>query len=86
MFKRFVIATAALFLAPLSFAADTYGIFETIRESAVSFSETTAAVDVALADSELVLQGSHDVRVPDDKHQAKVYVLTSPAYAAVTDG
>jgi len=69
-------------MAPLSYSADTYGIFETLLESSVSFSETTAALDAAFADSELVLQGAHDVRVPDDKHQAKVYVLTSPAYAA----
>ena len=82
MLKRFVITIAALFLAPLSYSADRIGIFETLLESSLSFSETTAAVEAAFADSDLVLQGSHDVRVPDDKHQAKVYVLTSPAYAA----
>jgi hypothetical protein len=27
------------------------------------------------------LHATHDVRVPEDKHRARVYVLTSPAYA-----
>jgi len=78
-----VITLAALVSAPLSFAADDKtGIFETIRESSLSFTETTAAIDTAFADSALVLHGAHDVRVPDDKHQARVFVLTSPAYQA----
>jgi len=78
-----VITLAALVSAPLSFAADDKtGIFETILESSVSFSETTAALEAAFEGSSLILHGSHDVRVPDDKHQAKVYVLTSPDYQA----
>ena len=83
MLKRFAITIAALFLAPLSYSADRIGIFETLLESSLSFSETTAAVEAAFADSVLVLHGSHEVRVPDNKHQAKVYVLTSPDYQAV---
>ena len=79
-----VVSIAALISAPLSFAAnEEIGIFESILQSSQSFEETTAALDVALAESSLQLQGSHVVRVPDDKHQAKVYVLTSPAYADV---
>ncbi|MCP4301975.1 MAG: hypothetical protein GY783_15435, partial [Gammaproteobacteria bacterium] len=68
-------------------AAEKFGIFETVLESSVSFSETTAAVEAALDDSALLLHGSHEVRVPDDKHEARVYVLTSPAYvdAAATE-
>ena len=78
-----VITIAALISAPLSFAADDkIGIFETIRVSSVSFDETTTAIDAAFANSELMLQGVHDVRVPEDKHKARVYVLTSPAYSA----
>ena len=78
-----VVSIAALISAPLSFAADDeIGIFEAILESSQSFEETTAALDAALADSSLQLYGSHDVRVPEDAHQAKVFVLTSPAYAA----
>jgi len=77
-----VVTIAALISAPLSHAADDkIGIFESILESSQSFDETTAALEGALADSSLRLHGSHDVRVPDGKHQAKVYVLTSPAYA-----
>ncbi len=79
-----VVTIAALISAPLSHAADdNIGIFESILESSQSFDETTAALDAALAESSLQLHGSHVVRVPDDKHQAKVYVLTSPAYAEV---
>ena len=78
-----VITIAALISAPLSFAAkDEIGIFELLLESSQSFTETTAALDAALANSAVQLRGSHDVRVPDNLHQARVYVLTSPAYAA----
>jgi hypothetical protein len=76
-----VITIAALISAPLSHAAEKFGIFETVLESSVSFSETTTAVEAAFEDSALVLHGSHEVRVPDGKHQAKVYVLTSPTYS-----
>ena len=77
-----VITIAALFSAPLSFAADEeLGIFEMIHVSTVSFDETAAALDEALAQSPLTLHASHDVRVPGDLHKARVYVLTSPAYA-----
>ena len=76
-----VITIAALISAPFSFAADEkIGIFETIYASSVSFEETTSAVDVALASSGLVLHATQDVRVPEGKHQARVYVLTSPSY------
>jgi uncharacterized protein (DUF302 family) len=77
-----VIMIAALISAPLSFAADEkIGIFEAIHVSTVSFDETTAAVEAAFATSGLVLHATHNVRVPEDKHRARVYVLTSPAYA-----
>ena len=66
--------------APSALAADEIGIFETIHESSVSFSETTAAIESALSTSGLTLHGSHVVRVPEGKHQAKIYVLTSPTY------
>ncbi len=74
--------------APATLADESIGIFETLRESSVSFSETTGAIESALAGSEteLVLHASHVVRVPDDMHQAKVYVLTSPAYAGAAAG
>lgn len=70
----------ALLLAPLTFAADKIGTFEIIHESSLSFTETTASVEAALATSDLTLHGSHDVRLPDDTHEAKIYVLTSPTY------
>jgi len=76
-----VVTIAALLAAPFSFAADDkYGIFELIRVSNVSFDETTAALDAALASSGLTLQAALDVRVPDNMHKARVYVVTSPGY------
>lgn len=84
-----VVALLALaFWAPATLAEEDIGIFETVLESSVSFSETTDAIESALAGSEtdLVLHASHVVRVPDDMHQAKVYVLTSPAYAEAAAG
>ena len=77
-----VVSIAALISAPLSLAAnEKIGIFETILESSQSFAETTEALEAALSESVFELQGSHDVRVPEGAHQAKVFVLTSPAYA-----
>jgi len=82
-----VVTIAALISAPLSFAAnEKVGVFETILESSQSFSETTQALESALDDSAFKLQGSHDVRVPDGAHQARVYVLTSPAYVEAASG
>lgn len=75
------LAVLCVLLAPPTYSADEIGIFETIHESSVSFSETTAAIESALASSGLTLHGSHIVRVPDDKQQATVYVLTSPEFA-----
>lgn len=83
--KRLTIIAAALgtvCLAPFAHAADAIGIFETVHESSLSFDETAAALESAIAASDLELHGSHDVRVPDDMHRARVYVLTSPAYQA----
>ena len=77
-----VVTITALLTAPFSYAADDkIGIFETVYASDVSFDETIAALDAALATSGMLLHASHDVRLPDDKHRARVYVLTSPAYA-----
>jgi uncharacterized protein (DUF302 family) len=81
--KYFVVfaLVALVSWVPPANAADSIGIFETILESSISFEETTAALESAIAESELQLHASHVVRVPDDMQQAKVYVLTSPTYA-----
>ena len=77
-----VVTITALLTAPFSYAADDrIGIFETVYVSDVSFDETAAALDAAFAASGLLLHATHDVRLPDDTHRARVYVLTSPAYA-----
>jgi uncharacterized protein (DUF302 family) len=78
--NRFATIVLAVLIALPAQADDKVGIFETIHESSVSFEETTAAIDSALKTSGLLLHGSHDVRLPDDTHQARIYVLTSPSY------
>jgi len=79
-FATVALAVLSLLGAPLAQSAEEFGIFETVLESSVSFSETTGALESALAASELLIHGSHVVRVPEGKHQAKIYVLTSPDY------
>ncbi len=82
-FYMAVVTIAALFSAPFSFAADDdIGIFELVHASSVTFEETTDALEASLAKSPLVLHATHDVRIPEDRHRARVYVLTSPSYAA----
>jgi len=77
-----VVTISALLSAPFSFAADDeIGIFEAVYVSNVSFDDTAAALDAAIETSGLLLHGTHDVRLPDDRHRARIYVLTSPAYA-----
>ena len=69
-----------------AFAAEEYGIFERILEASGSFNDTTAALEKALAESKLTLQAKRDLTYTDKVQQARVYVLTSPAYMeAATD-
>src|SRR3989338_2895114 len=63
-----------------AFAAEEYGIFERILEASGSFTDTTAALEKALAESKLTLQAKRDLTYTDKQQQARVYVLTSPAY------
>ncbi len=67
-------------------ADDDIGIFETIHGSSLSFAETAAAVESGLRASGLTLHAVHEVRVPDNAQQARVYVLTSPEYMAAAAG
>jgi len=85
--KKLIVAIVALsFWAPLSFADDEIGIFETILESTDPFFETYTALEQAIGGSQLQLHATHDVRVPDAKHKARLYVLTSPAFMEVAAG
>jgi hypothetical protein len=85
MKKLIVVLVALISWAPLSFAGDDIGIFETILESSASFSETNMALEQAIRGSDLQLQGTHVVTVPGGKHQAKLYVLTSPTFLDAAD-
>ncbi len=74
------VLVALVFAAPPSLATDNIGIFETVLESSVSFSETDAALQQAITKSGLQLHASHTVRTPNQLNQARVYVLTSPSF------
>ncbi len=74
-----VVTIAALISAPLSHAAnEKIGIFESILESSQSFSETTTALESALEESAFELHATHDVRVPEGAHQARVFRIDVP--------
>ena len=75
----FVTAIVLLFQTTAN-AAEEFGVFELIHQSSVSYEETLSAVAAALEESSLTVHSQHQVRVPDDKQQASVFVLTSPAY------
>lgn len=61
-------------------AAEEYGIFERILEASGSFQETTAALEKAIAESKLTLHAKRDLTYTDKQQEARVYVITSPAY------
>jgi len=86
MRRLFVVLVALSFWAPPSFADDKIGVFETMLESSVSFDETNEALQQAIASSTLQLHGTHVLRVPEGRHQAKLYVLTSPDFVDAAAG
>jgi hypothetical protein len=86
MKKLIVVLVALISWAPPSFADDEIGIFETILESTASFSDTNTALEQAIGGSKLQLHGTHVITVPGGKHQAKLYVLTSPAFVDAAAG
>ena len=86
MKKILVVLVALISWAPLSYADDDIGIFETLLESSASFSETNTALEQAIGGSKLQLHGTHVVTVPGGKHQARLYVLTSPAFLDAAAG
>lgn len=76
-----LVVTMLALLANMSAkAADEYGAFELINKSSQTYEETLAAVETALKGSSLTVHGKHTVRVPEEKAQGSVFVLTSPAY------
>lgn len=87
-FQRYLPKLAATtFLCLLSgFASsadDEYGIFELINRTSGSYEETLAAVGDALEASNLRVHAHHEVRVPEQKQKAHVFVLTSPDYQGI---
>lgn len=62
------------------YAADEYGIFERISEASGSFTDTTAALEKALAESKLTFHAKRDLTYTDKKQEGRVYIVTSPAY------
>jgi len=88
MFRTAAVLTCLLLpLAPSSAEeAQRYGIFERISESSGSFDETAAALEAALLQSRLVLQGKMDLGLGLKAQRARIYVLTSPDYQAAAAG
>ena len=87
-FQRYLPKLAATaFLCLLSGVAasadDEYGIFELINQASGSYEETLAAVGDALEASNLTVHGHHEVRIPDQKQKAHLFVLTSPDYQEI---
>ncbi len=64
-------------------ANDKYGIFELVNRASGSYEETVAAVGEALEASNLTVHAQHEVRVPEQKQRAHVFILTSPDYRAL---
>ena len=81
-----VVALLGLLTQVTANAADEFGIFELIHRSSQPFEETLASVEAALKGSTLTVHAVHEVRVPDQKQQANVFVVTSPAYMEAAAG
>ena len=67
-------------------AAEEYGIFERVLEASGSFEDTTTALEKALTESKFTLHAKRDMVYVDKRQQARVYVLTSPAYMEAAQG
>jgi uncharacterized protein (DUF302 family) len=63
-------------------AAEEFGIFELLHRSSGNYDDTLQAVSAALESSGLTIHGQHEVRVPEQKQQAHVFILTLPEYLA----
>ena len=87
-FQRYLPKLAATTLLCLlsgiaSSANDEYGIFELINRTSGPYEDTLAAVDAALEASNLTVHAHHEVRVPEQRQIAHVFVLTSPDFEAI---
>ncbi|MHB8257616.1 MAG: hypothetical protein ACYDHY_00565 [Acidiferrobacterales bacterium] len=61
-------------------ASQKYGVFERILDASGSFAQTNQALEKSIAASHLVLHATDNIAVPHNIQQARVYILTSPAY------
>jgi len=84
--RRGTVALVALLTLGTANADDEYGIFELIHRSSLSFEETLSRVEAGLKGSTLTVHAVHEVRVPDQKQQASVFVVTSPTYLEAAAG
>lgn len=84
IFKLLFVALVVLLFVPFGAKAadkiDMFGIFERVLEASGSFADTTAALEKAFPESKLTLQAKRDLVYTDKVQQARVYILTSPAY------
>ncbi len=74
------VSLTLLAMPSMAGAAKKVGVFQKVLETPRSFTETTTALEQAIAASNLELIGKSDVAVPKNAQKARVYVVTSPAY------
>lgn len=89
MIKHFLLAfmLAAFGWLSVAQAADNeIGIFERINEASGNFADSATALEAALGESGLTLLATRDLTYEDKQQQARVYVLTSPAYMQAAAG
>jgi hypothetical protein len=66
--------------------AEDLGIYERVLEASGSFAETAAALEAAIKGSAFELQGVRDLSYADKAQEARIYVLTSPAFREAAAG
>lgn len=89
MIKHFLLAfilAAFGWLSVAQAADDEIGIFERINEASGNFADSATALEAALGESGLTLLATRDLTYEDKQQQARVYVLTSPAYMQAAAG
>ena len=85
-YLKILFVSLVIMLAPFAVQAasgEDLGIFVRVLEASGSFADATAALEKALAESKLTLSSKRDLTYTDKQQQARVYVLTSPAYMQV---
>jgi hypothetical protein len=81
--SKLAATTLLCLISSIALSADEYGIFELINEANGTYEDTLVAVGTALQESNLTVHAHHEVRVPEQKQHAHVFILTSKDYQAL---